>query len=203
MNDRVSEQKPRRIYSARLRGANGPKSGRSDGGTGGRAVSPPGYTLIELVMVVTLLGLFVAASAVAFKPVLDTWSLGAPRNEVTDATEYALSRMSYEMTQLRDAASVLAAGTGRFQFTDVSNNVIDYTLSGTNLMRNGNILSRGVQTLSFTYYNVNGATLISPQVSPSPTNIWRIEVSITSERGGQSVTMTSQVRPRNLPRSSG
>ena len=49
---------------------------------------------------------------------------------------------------------------------------------------------------------INNVVLPSPQVSPASTDIWRIEVTLSSQRDGQSVTMTSQVRPRNLPRSS-
>lgn len=160
-----------------------------------------GFTLIELVMAITLMGLFVSAATVAFTPVLKTWSLNVPRSEITDATEFALSRMSYEMTQLKDAAGVLVAQGNRFQFIDVSDNTVDYTLSGTDLTRNSDILSRGVQSLSFTYYDVNGAVLATPQVSPSHTDIWSVQISVTGQRDGQSVSMTSQVRPRNLPRS--
>lgn len=160
-----------------------------------------GYTVTEMVIVISLMGLFVSAVTATFAPVLETWALNAPRNEITDATEFALSRMSYEVTQLKDSSNVLIAQGGRLQFTDVSDNIIDYTLSGTNLMRNADILSRGVQRLSLTYYGMDGAVLPSPAVSPTETDIWRIQIEITGQRDGQSVSMTSQVRPRNLPRS--
>lgn len=160
-----------------------------------------GYTLTEMVIVIALMGLFVSAVTATFTPVLETWALNAPRNEITDATEFALSRMSYEVTQLKDSTNVLVAQGDRLQFNDASDNTIDYTLSGTNLMRNADILSRDVQSLNFTYYGIDGSVLPSPAVSPTATDIWRIQIEITGQRNGQSVSMTSQVRPRNLPRS--
>ena len=158
-----------------------------------------GFTLIETVLAMTLLGILVAVGALAFTPVLDIWSIAGPRNEVTDSASYGLSRLSYEIAQVRDTASVLTAQSNRFRFTDVSNNTIDYQLSGTHLMRNNDILARNVQSLAFTYYDKDNNVLVSPTISPT-TTIMRIQIQTTSLLQGQSVILQSQVRPRNFPR---
>ena len=160
-----------------------------------------GYTLVEILLAMTLLGILVSATSLVFKPVLDTWALNVPRNEITDSSSYALSRMSSEIAQIKDASSVVIATSGRFKFTDISDNAVDYSLSGTNLMRNSNIMARNVQSLVFSYFDVNDQTLATPQVSPSSTDIWRVRLQVTTQKGGQTETMEFSIHPRNFPRS--
>ncbi|GEM_PF-2180985 len=159
-----------------------------------------GHTLIEMVLAITLMSVLISAVSVAFLPVLNTWSLNTPKNEITDAVSYAVGRMASEIAQVKDKTSVAVATSSRFKFTDISSNSIDYTLSGTNLMRNSDIMGRGIQSITFTYYDVNGATIATPTVSPSSTNIWRIVMSVTSQKEGQTQTMDAEIHPRNLPR---
>lgn len=160
-----------------------------------------GFTLIEMVLGITLMSLMIGAAALAFKPVLDVWGLTSPLNESTDITSYALSRMSFETSQIKDDTSLTVANAGRLKFTDVSNSSIDYSLAGTNLMRNADILARGVQSVAFSYYDINNTAITTPQVAPSKTNVWRIVIKMTVQKGGQSVTMESEVHPRNFSRS--
>ena len=151
-------------------------------------------------MGITLMSLIIGASTLAFQPLLDTWSLVSPLNESTDSSSYALSRISFEVSQVKDANSIVTANAGEFKFTNVSSDSIDYKLSGANLMRNADILARNVQGVAFSYYDINNAAIAAPQVSPSKTNIWRIVVKVTVQKGGQSVTLESGVHPRNFSR---
>ncbi len=163
--------------------------------------SSHGYTLIEMVMVITLLGLMVSSAALMFRPVLGTWALDSPQNATTDASAYALSRMAFEVSQIKDQAHVVIANSGQVKFTDVSDNSINYWLSGTNLMRNSDILARGIQNFNVKYYDKNNALVTTPKVSPANTDIWKLTLSITNQREGQTVTMETEVHPRNFPRS--
>jgi len=159
-----------------------------------------GFTLVEVVLAITLVALMATVGAYAFSPVLDTWLIGSSRGQAANSTSYALNRMMNEIAQLKDAQSVLTATANQFEFIDVDDNTIDYSLSGTNLMRNGNILARGVQALAFSYWDVNHQSLAGPAVSPSATDLWRVSIGLTSQAGEQEVQMETQVRPRNLPR---
>lgn len=159
-----------------------------------------GFTLIEAILVIGVIGFLAVATAVVIGPVLDMWSTETPLNEATESTSFALERMNNEIAQLKDNTSVLTAEAARFRFTDVTDAVIDYQVTGEDLMRNDDILARDIGGLTFTYYNVNNAALGAPAVSPAVTDLWRVEIDLTVERQGQSVTLNSQVRPRNLPR---
>lgn len=159
-----------------------------------------GYTLIEMVLVVTLVGIIASVGALGFMPVLDSWSLGSSRAEISNSAGYALQRMQGEMAQLRDVQSVLAADGTTFSFVDTSDTQITFSLDGTNLMRNDDILARNVSALAFSYFDADHAALPTPQVSPSDTDIWRIVISLTGQAGDQSISLEGQVRPRNIPR---
>jgi prepilin-type N-terminal cleavage/methylation domain-containing protein len=160
-----------------------------------------GFTLVEMVLTIAFLSLIVPAAAFLFQPVLDIWTIDSPRNDISNATAYALSRMTSEIAQIKDPASVAIAASQEFQFTDVSDNNITYRLDGTNLLRNNDVLARDVQALAFIYFDVNNASLATPRVAPDATDIWRVSISMTCAREGQQISMETQVRPRNLPRS--
>ncbi|MBI3541048.1 MAG: prepilin-type N-terminal cleavage/methylation domain-containing protein [Deltaproteobacteria bacterium] len=163
--------------------------------------SSQAYTMIEMVFVITLVGLIASVVSLGFYPVLNSWSLGSPRSTVVNETGYGLGRMVGEMTQLKDKTSIIAANANKFQFVDMNNNNITYLLTGNSLMRNNDILAKGLQSLVFTYSDINELALATPQVSPASTNIWRIKIQMTAVSGGQQISLESQVHPRNIPRS--
>lgn len=67
-------------------------------------------------------------------------------------------------------------------------------------MRNTDILASGVSNLTFTYYDRANTLIPYPDilVSPSQTNIYRINISFDIQAGAQSKTLKTQVSPRNL-----
>ncbi len=160
-----------------------------------------GFTLIEMILVISIVGILAAAAAVGFGPVLDSWYEGESRSEAADTLAVSLSRMIEEISQMKDATSVVIAGASDFQFTDINSNSIRYRLSGNQLLRNSDIFARGVTGLTFTYWDINNAALASPTLSPSATNLWRMAVKITVVKNGQTVNLESQIHPRNLKRS--
>jgi prepilin-type N-terminal cleavage/methylation domain-containing protein len=160
-----------------------------------------GFTIVELVMVITLVGIIAAAAALPFAPALDSWSLGSSRSVAVGTGNNALNRMIIEIAQIKNPQSVTTATADTLTFLDTHDSSIQYNLAGGNLMRNSNILARGVQSLSFIYWDVNHQPLATPQVSPSATDIWRIQVSLTCLSGNQTIPLESNVHPRNLPRS--
>lgn len=159
------------------------------------------YTLIEMVFVVTLVGLIASVVSLGFFPVLNSWSIGNPRSTLANAAGYGLGRMVGEMAQLKDQNSVVAATASQFQFIDMNDNNITYSLTGNTIMRNGDILAQDIQSLGFTYSDINEQNLPAPQVSPAATDIWRIKIQVTAGSGGQQINLESAVHPRNIPRS--
>ncbi len=160
-----------------------------------------GFTLVELVLTMTVLSILFAVTPLIFQPVLDAWSVDAPRQAETDTLSYAMSRMMDEIATVQDKTGVLTATAIRFRFNDGTGAVVDYQLNAGNLMWNNNILARNVQSLSFTYSDVNNAAIATPAVSPSETNIWMVTVEVVGQVSGQTVRLQSAIRPRNFSRS--
>ncbi len=156
--------------------------------------------MIELVLTMTLLGIIAAVGSVTMMPALNSWILGSVRTSTTNTATYAMDRLLSEIGGLKDKKSVVAASATSFQFVDAGNNNITFNLANGNLMRNNNILARGVSGLTFTYWDVNQATVANPTVSPADTNIWRIGVQLTSQVSNQTIRMESEIHPRNLAR---
>lgn len=155
-------------------------------------------TLIELIMVITIVGILTTAASMYIKETIGLWRFVTSRSEVTAQVRTALLRMGREIRQLQDDLSVYTATAARFRFDDINANNIDYQLSGSNLMRNTDILANGVSGLSFTYYDADNNAIAAPLVSPSNTDIRRINISLSIQSGTQTKTLSLQVYPRNL-----
>lgn len=156
--------------------------------------------MVETAITITIMGVFLSVGMWIFQPVLDSWTLGSARSEAVGGANYALNRMVAEIAQVKDSQSVTTANANTLAFTDVNNNAVQYSLSGGNLLRNGDIFARGVNALSFTYRNVSNQTLATPLVSPSNTDIWRIFVRLDVQADSDVVSMESEIHPRNLSR---
>lgn len=151
-----------------------------------------GVTLIELVMVITIVGVLTGVSSMYIKETIDLWRFMTFRNELVSGGRLAIMRMMREIRQIKDNTSINAAETSRLQFVDMNTNSIDYQLTSGNLMRNTDILASGVNSLTFIYYDINN------NLTTTPANIKRINITLQISSGGQTKTLNVQAYPRNL-----
>lgn len=161
-----------------------------------------GSTLVELVIVIAIVGIMVGAVGYILLGVVDAWTFKAKRNDILWDGRMAINRMGREIREIKNLTSVTTASSSQFRFTNVNNNSIIYSLSGTNLNRTkdgtANILAQNVSSLSFTYYDSSGASIATPTVSPSATNIRRVRINLTLTNGGQNFYAQSDSVPRNF-----
>lgn len=157
-----------------------------------------GVTLIELVMVITVVGILTGVSSMYIKETIGLWRFLSFRSEAVAQGRLALLRVEREVRQIQNDTSVRIAEASRFQFDDMGATTITFELSADNLLLNSDILAGGVSDLTFAYYDSSGLEIAAPDVFPSPTNIRRIDISFTIGSGGQNKTLTTRVYPRNL-----
>ncbi|MBU2035149.1 MAG: prepilin-type N-terminal cleavage/methylation domain-containing protein [Candidatus Omnitrophota bacterium] len=157
-----------------------------------------GFTLIEAIMVIVIVGILAGGSSMYIKQVINLWSFQNFREEAVSQGRIALIRISREIRQIKDPYSVNAANQTVFSFVDYNNNTISYSLSGTALNRNSNLLISGVNNLAFSYYDDNNQPVVSPTLAPYRTNIYRINIDFQVQSGGQTKNLKTQVWPRNF-----
>ncbi|MFZ5803064.1 MAG: prepilin-type N-terminal cleavage/methylation domain-containing protein [Candidatus Omnitrophota bacterium] len=156
-----------------------------------------GFTLVELLLVILLLGVMSFSIVNFVKPIMDFTLMKNDFEGPVREAKYAIARMAREINQIRDPASVLVANSSQVSFVDVNGNTIAYALVGNELKRNNIVLARSVNALTLSYWGTNGAVLDPPTISPE-TNIARIQVQVSVTAVHGTVTLRTQVRPRNL-----
>ncbi|MBI5026527.1 MAG: prepilin-type N-terminal cleavage/methylation domain-containing protein [Nitrospirae bacterium] len=173
-----------------------------------------GFTLIEAIIVITIIGIIAGVTAMVITEGTKGYIFSESRNEALDQARIAMERMTREIRNTRDNQSICNATATNIDFygftDDTANPVkrIEFTLSGTtNIQRRENagtwynLASGNPITLTLTYYDASGNILPAPTVGcTTTTNIKRIRIAITvtTTTSGQSVTLQSEVYPRNL-----
>lgn len=161
-----------------------------------------GSTLVELVIVIAIVGIIAGAVGYILLGTVEAWTFKANRNDILWDGRLAINRMVREIREIKNLTSVTTASSSQFRFTNVNNNSITYSLSGADLTRTkdgaANILAQNVSSLSFTYYDSGGASIATPTVSPSATNIRRVRINLTLTNGGQNFYAQSDSVPRNF-----
>ncbi|MFH1398051.1 MAG: type II secretion system protein [Candidatus Omnitrophota bacterium] len=157
-----------------------------------------GFTLIEAVMVIVIVGILAGGSSIYIKQVMDTWNFQNFREEAISQGRIGLIRMTREIRQIKGPFNVTAANQTVFSFVDYNDNAISYSLSGTNLNRNSNLLLSGVNNFTFSYYNITNQLVAAPILAPNSTNIYRINIDFQVQSGSQTKRLRSQVWPRNF-----
>lgn len=122
-----------------------------------------GFTLVEMIVVIAILSIILSTGAVF----LTTGLKGNFATEDSAYTSYnaraALLRMSDDIREARSpTAADLAPNTNSITFTTINGDTITYSLSGTNLMRNSQILASNTTALSFTYLTDINTTTTNP-----------------------------------------
>jgi prepilin-type N-terminal cleavage/methylation domain-containing protein len=162
-----------------------------------RIMPNQGFTLIEMVMVIIILGIIIGMSSSLLTQGLDTFSTGENIVNANWQGQIAMERMSRDILLVRSPAAITTIAANNFAFTDMSNNTVSYSLSGTSLTltQNGNseVLANGILSLTFSYFDRNGTS------TATATLVRQIRISINVTQNNANYTLTTAIYPRNLP----
>lgn len=155
-----------------------------------------GFTLIELIMVIVVLGIIIGMSSSLITQGLNAFLSGEDISDANWQGQVASQRMSRDLSLIRSPTDIATASATSITFTDIFNNSISYSLSGSSLIltQNGTAqtLADGISTLSFTYYDTNGV------VTATTSLIRYIQFSINVTLNGVNYTLATLIYPRNL-----
>lgn len=169
-----------------------------------------GFTLTELLVVATVLGMILAGVVLIQMQGQQAYLVGSHRVEVQQNNRAALELI---VRELRSAQSVttLTSATD-LTLVDLNGATIRYQLSGATLNRitggTTTPLIGGVQTLTMSYYSAwNGAANTgTTTTTPASVKLVRLQLVTGTEDqagpgspGNQHATMESLVRLRNIP----
>lgn len=153
-----------------------------------------GFTLIELVITMTIIGIIAYVAAQAITAGTRTYFSTDYRKEALDQARVAMERMTREVRTLRDSSSVITSSSTRFNFTDSGGNNIDFNYANPNITRNGNTLATGISAMTFAYVRNDGTV----DAVFSPANTRMIRITITATVSGENLQLESGAFLRNL-----
>ena len=157
-----------------------------------------GFTLIELIMTVVIFAIVGGMGVALFLQVIRAYNVVTLRKFILSDGVFAMERMTKEIRQIKSTISIYKADPYEIDFWDAHNNRITFSLSGTSLMRNSDVLLSGVTSLIFQYDVASPIVNDLGTQEDEETNIKRVEIEITVESGDEAVYLKSQVHPRNL-----
>lgn len=160
------------------------------------------FTLIELIMVITIAGIVATIGVVLMLEVGASYTYSLDRRGLSSGADAALKRMEQEIRRPKNDTSIITANSTTYRFTDVDNNTRQFALSGTSLTRfdgtNTDVLATDVSAFSFTYLDSGLTTIATAKVSPNATNIRFIQIDMTTSSGANTINYNTIIRPRNL-----
>jgi len=121
-----------------------------------------GFTLIELVIVIALFSIIAAVASQILAQGFQTFITSQNLLEANWQGQLAMERMTRDLRSVRSANDISVNTSSAFTFVNSAGTSLAYTLSGSNLTLNNNILASGVNNLTFTYYDKTGATVTNP-----------------------------------------
>lgn len=152
-----------------------------------------GFTLIETVIVIAILGAITAGLSTLIVEMFQSYSSQQQFADQDAQARLALERMLRDVRDARSTADLNAPGAS-LVFTDTTATLVTYAISGTQLQRNGNVLADGVSALTFSYFNNAGAAL----AAAAGTRYIAAQFTLTTQDGIAS-TVRGVVYPRNFP----
>jgi len=151
---------------------------------------PSGYTLIELVISMTVLSLIGLVSSNLISGSMSIYTRIVPAMEMSYQSDLALRTMKREIRDLSDADAIVTMSSATFAFIDSASNTVTYALTETNLTRNGDLLASDVNSLTFRYWEIDGT------VAESPEDVRLIEVDLSMQSGDETWQVRTPIFPR-------
>jgi prepilin-type N-terminal cleavage/methylation domain-containing protein len=152
-----------------------------------------GFTFIELILVVVLLGIVAIALTSAFVPTAQVSVTVDTRKEALQNTRLAMERM---LREIREARNINAGFTATsLTFTNPANGNINYSWSGAALaplQRNAVDQACCVRGFTLSYLRKDGLP------AALPAEVWRIQADLQVQVGNETVEFRSEVNPRNI-----
>lgn len=150
-----------------------------------------GFTLVEMVAVITILGIVGMVSSYVIFESTKVYARTLPWLDASYQCRLAVEQMKSELRDL-EPGSLTTFTPIALTFQLLSGQPLTYSLAGSNLLRNGDLLAKGVQAFSLTYRKRDGTSALIAA------DVHLLELDLTVQAGGQTCRVQTAVFPRSL-----
>ncbi|MFA5090847.1 MAG: prepilin-type N-terminal cleavage/methylation domain-containing protein [Candidatus Omnitrophota bacterium] len=153
-----------------------------------------GFTLIELITVIVIIGIIIGMTAPFITTMLDAWVFNRTERDIVFSGRMSMNRMVREIRQIRNASSITTFTPTEFSFLKIDNTSITFGQSGNRLLFNSDELTNKLQNpggLNFTYLDENAS------ITGLLNNIRMVRIRLILESGDSSLDLESLARFRN------
>ena len=152
-----------------------------------------GVTLVEMVLMVILIGLLFFVFSFYIQESFAAWEFLSGQKSMSLSTRSALNRLSKELKRCQQNTNILTHTSQEVRFLDIDSNQVTFFQSGSDLMRNSDVLLDDLQDpggLLLTYHDKDGnQTAITNQMR-------FIRCRLTAVKGENKVVLESASRLR-------
>ena len=152
-----------------------------------------GFSLVELIVVIILTGILAAFGAQMLGKTLQSFVLSKDVTKGDWQARVALERLTRDLRMVRAPANLIIVPATAITFSDTDGNNVNYSLSGSSLMRNTQPLADGISGLAFTYLRSDGNT-----AAASASDSYYITVSFDVSRRTATTSLRATVHPRDF-----
>ncbi len=162
-----------------------------------------GYTLIEIILVLVIIGVLAGILIEPFRQGVKSYIGIETRADLTSQAREATVRIVREMRNIQkkdnDKPNITSADATSITFVDNRGVSISFSLSGSTVLRDTNILADKVSSLDFRYFKGDNTALTTfPLSAADLDDVRRILVILTMQENTETVTMTGQTFLRDL-----
>ena len=151
-----------------------------------------GFTLIEMIVVIVLISIIAVVSSKMLASGLNAYLTEKYIIDAGSQARLALERMVRDIRAIRSPSDLTTATATQLVFVDVNGVTNTYTLSGATLTRNGQVLAEGISSLTFSYFDNNGAS------TAVLANINYVTILLNINLQNVVFSIRTSVYPRNL-----
>jgi len=152
-----------------------------------------GFSLVEMVVVIVLVGIIAAIGSQMLGMTLQSFVLGKDVLKGDWQARVALERLTRDLRMVRASANLTIAPATAITFSDTDGSNVNYSLSGSQLMRNTQVLADDVSNLQFAYLQSDGNT-----AAASAATVYYITVLFDVTRSTATTNMRATVHPRDF-----
>ncbi|MDD5613941.1 MAG: prepilin-type N-terminal cleavage/methylation domain-containing protein [Candidatus Omnitrophica bacterium] len=163
------------------------------------------FTLIEVIMVIILVGVFSYGVSIYVMRVIDSWKFLTQRYQLEQDGKLALDFIVRDLRVIDidflANPDISTAGSSSIVFSNTDSDSIAYTYSGGIIYKNGQPLIKNISSFTIQYYDKSNAEIVPAVEFLSSAQIeqaWYLYARFTAARGDQEAVYSSYVFPRNF-----